>query len=249
MGLSVESLIKSRANIVHITPSHQFPTGIVMPIQRRYELLNWANLSLNRYIIEDDYDSEFRFQGKPIPALQGIDKNETVIYMNTFTKTLAPSFRMSYMVIPRKLVLKYQELMTYHGCTVPNFEQYIMYKFMHEGFFERHINRMRKSYRQKIETIIKMVEGREWLRLKAYDTGLHFLMEVETEITEEQLVKKAKENHIDVTGLKSYNHSGQMNHHPTLVIGYSGLKSEDIEEAISLLIKVVTPNTLKDKRD
>lgn len=239
-GLSITHLIQSNSDIVHITPSHQFPTGIVMPIQRRNELLNWVNRSTERYIIEDDYDSEFRFQGKPIPALQGLDTNDKVIYMNTFTKTLAPSFRMNYMVIPKKLIPKYLKLISYHGCTVPNFEQYIMYKFMHEGYFERHINRMRNAYRQKIETIIKIVDHYPNVKLKAYDTGLHFLMEVDTEHKEEDLVLKAKQQQIYVSGLHSYDQLNQhSNDKPILVIGFSGIKEEEIRPAMVALLKAI----------
>ncbi|MBU1094134.1 MAG: PLP-dependent aminotransferase family protein [Firmicutes bacterium] len=239
-GIKIDDLIQSNAEIVHITPSHQFPMGIVMPIQRRIELLNWSNRFIGRYIIEDDYDSEFRFQGKPIPALQGFYENDQVIYMNTFARTLAPSFRMSYMVLPLKLLPRYHQIMTYHGCTVPNSEQYIMYKFMHGGFFERHINRMRNQYRQKIELILKMVENYPNVRLKGYDAGLHFLMEIETNDTEASLIEKVAQHHIYVTGLSSYDHKIHSSHsNPTLVIGYSGIKKEEIEQSISALFQSI----------
>jgi len=236
-GISIFNLIESKAEIVHITPSHQFPSGIVMPIQRRHELLNWAALSDNRYIIEDDYDSEFRFQGKPIPALQGLDSNDKVIYMNTFTKTLAPSFRMSYIVLPKKLLPKYQQLSSYHGCTVPNFEQYILYKFMNGGYFERHLNRMKNQYREKIEIILNTIKPYPEIQLKGYETGLHFLMEVRTDLSEGELVQKALRNKISVTGLSTYIRNPQVNHQiPTLVIGYSGIPTKEVGQAVELLI-------------
>ena len=239
-GIRIDDLEKSKAQIVHITPSHQFPMGIVMPIQRRIELLNWSNRLTGRYIIEDDYDSEFRYQGKPIPALQGFYENEQVIYMNTFTKTLAPSFRMNYMVIPHKLLPRYHHMMSYHGCTVPNFEQFIMHKFMQGGYFERHINRMRNQYRIKLEQIIKITENYASVTIKGYDTGLHFLMEIDTLSSEESLVLKALKNHIYVTGLNSYDHSKVKEHHkPTLVLGYSGLKNDEIEDALLALIQAL----------
>ncbi|MBU1141454.1 MAG: PLP-dependent aminotransferase family protein, partial [Firmicutes bacterium] len=239
-GLSISHLAHTNAEVVHITPSHQFPMGIVMPIQRRNELLNWANSFPERYIIEDDYDSEFRFQGKPIPALQGLDTNDKVIYMNTFTKTLAPSFRMSYMVLPKNLIPKYQKMMSYHGCTVPNFEQFIMYKFMHKGLFERHINRMRNQYRQKIELILKMVEEYPWIKLRGYDTGLHFLMEINLDLSEEDCVIKARNHGIYVSGLHAYDLDNQRDtHKPTLVIGYSGIRTEEITTAFFALLHAI----------
>ncbi len=239
-GLAIDELRHTNAQVVHITPSHQFPMGIVMPIQRRYELLNWANRSVGRYIIEDDYDSEFRFQGKPIPALQGFDHSDKVIYMNTFTKTLAPSFRMNYMVLPKRLLSQYQKMMTYHGCTVPNFEQFVMYKFMHEGFFERHINRMQKAYREKIEIITKTIELYPNVKIKGYDTGLHFLLEIDSDIPEETIVTHVIKNHIYVTGLKSYDLKKMENtNKPTLVLGYSGIEISEIKQAIESLMNIL----------
>jgi len=239
-GIMIDALEKSKAKIVHITPSHQFPMGIVMPVQRRIELLNWSNRLTGRYIIEDDYDSEFRYQGKPIPALQGFYENDQVVYMNTFTKTLAPSFRMNYMVLPHKLLTKYNHMMSYHGCTVPNFEQFIMYKFMQGGYFERHINRMRNQYRQKLELILKLTEDYPKIKIKGYDTGLHFLMEIDTDQTEEALVLKALANNIYVTGLNSFDHKHIKQHYkPTLVLGYSGLKNAEIQDAFYALISVL----------
>jgi GntR family transcriptional regulator / MocR family aminotransferase len=240
-GLSLEHLINAQANIVHITPSHQFPTGIVMPIQRRNELLNWAIASTDRYIIEDDYDSEFRFQGKPIPALQGLDNHQKVIYMNTFTKTLAPSFRMSYMVLPLKLLTKYKEISAHHSCTVPNFEQYIMYKFMNGGYFERHINRMKNQYRQKLDIILKMIQKYPNIEIKGHETGLHFLLVIDTGASEQTIIQKAKKQRIEISGLSSYYKiQGHKNSKPTLVIGYSGIKTEEIETYMNALISIIS---------
>lgn len=245
-GIKIDELIGSHTEIVHITPSHQFPMGIVMPVQRRIELLNWSNRSVGRYIIEDDYDSEFRFQGKPIPALQGFYENDHVIYMNTFARTLAPSFRMSYMVLPIKLLSRYQKMMSYHSCTVPNFEQFIMYKFMHGGFFERHINRMRKAYKQKLELILKVTSNYPQIKLKGYDAGLHFLMEINTKEKEETLVKRILDHHILVSGLNAYDQLVQhKNHKPTLVLGYSGIKLDEIENSMTALISAIEYEVVK----
>ncbi len=239
-GIEIDRLIESKAEIVHITPSHQFPMGIVMPVQRRIELLNWSNRVIGRYIIEDDYDSEFRFQGKPIPALQGFYENDHVIYMNTFAKTLAPSFRMSYMVLPHNLLNRYRKIVSYHGCTVPNFEQFIMYKFMHGGFFERHINRMRNHYRQKLELILKLTSKYPWIKLKGYEAGLHFLMEIESNELEETLINRIMSQDIYVVGLGAFDqNSTHQNRKPTLVLGYSGIQFEDINESIEALISAI----------
>ena len=145
-GISISDLENSSAQIVHISPTHHFPTGITMPIKRRYEILAWANGADDRYVIEDDYDSEFRHGGKPIPPLQSIDAGDKVIYMNTFSKSLASTIRISYMVLPVHLVNKFYRQLSFYACTVSNFEQYTLAEFIKRGYFEKHINRMRLFY-------------------------------------------------------------------------------------------------------
>ena len=148
-GIIIGELEKCHTDVVHISPSHHFPTGIVMPIGRRYELLGWASKSPDRYIIEDDYDSEFRMTGQPIPALQDIDVLERVIYINTFTKTLSSTVRISYMVLPKSLVNRFYKELSFYSCTVSNFEQYTLARFIEDGYFEKHLNRMRNYYHAK----------------------------------------------------------------------------------------------------
>ena len=241
-GIEMKSLKKSLASIVHITPSHQFPTGIVMPIQRRTELLNWASESENRYIIEDDYDSEFRYLGKPIPALQSLDQNDRIIYMNTFTKTLAPSFRMSYMVLPKKLLPIYSKIQSYHSCTVPNFEQYIMYKFMKGGYFERHINRMKNLYKQKIEMIIESCSHYKDIEIKGIDAGLHCLLVIHQNIDEKEFLVKMNEKQIFIKGLHEYYVNEETLDKPTLVLGYSGIPLGKLKESLDFLLKAIFEN-------
>ncbi len=242
-GCSIEMLRQKKIDVIHITPSHQFPMGIVMPIQRRNELLNWVSETSSRYIIEDDYDSEFRYQGKPIPALQGLDIHDRVIYMNTFTKTLAPSFRMSYMVLPEHLLSPYLTMSSYHGCTVPNFEQFILYKFMHEGYFERHVNRMRNHYREKIDKIIHLTSSCPKVSIEGYEAGLHFLIKLPSYMDESNIVDQIRKEKIFVSGLKSYVQDLERYYQgPALVIGYSGLSSNDLEHAIQLILKIISKN-------
>ncbi|MFP4187079.1 MAG: PLP-dependent aminotransferase family protein [Acholeplasmataceae bacterium] len=238
-GVRVDDSRQQAIDVMHITPSHQFPLGIVMPVRRRIELLNWASQEENRYIIEDDYDSEFRFQGKPIPALMGLDRNEKTIYMNTFTKSLAPSFRISYLVLPEHLMEAYDQISSYLGCSVPNFEQYILYEFMAGGYFERHINRMRNAYKAKRDALIARLNraGRsDLIRIKGADAGLHFLLEIHNGMSEAELVARAKERGIRVSGLGSY-YGRSKNDHSALVIGYSGLREKEIEVAVDELIE------------
>ena len=157
-GLSVKALRDSKVTVLHISPGHHFPTGIVMPIKRRQELLCWAKERGGRYIIEDDYDSELRFQGRPIQTLQSIDDEEKVIYINTFSKTMTPSIRISYIVLPRHLMERYQAKLSFYACTVPSFEQYTLARFIREGYFEQHINRMRNYYRTLRDEMVQAIE-------------------------------------------------------------------------------------------
>ena len=145
------------ANIACITPSHQFPTGYIMPVSRRIQLLNWANEKPRRYIVEDDYDSEFRYSGKPIPSLQSLDQNGKVIYIGAFSKSLSPALRISYMVLPRPLMETYRKKLGFYICPVPTVEQKVLRRFIDEGHFERHLNRMRNIYKQKREIIVSAI--------------------------------------------------------------------------------------------
>jgi GntR family transcriptional regulator/MocR family aminotransferase len=243
-GLSIKSLKKTSANVVHITPSHQFPLGIIMPVSRRISLMNWANEDDNRFIIEDDYDSEFRFTGQPIPALQGLDRFGKVIYINSFTKSLAPSLRINYMVLPPKLLKIYRQKFMFYSCTVPNFEQYTLSKFMNRGFFERHLFRMRNAYKERRDLFITGILSSKLaphVEIIGQDAGLHFLMRVENGMDESQLVSTAKQANIRVYGLSEYYHFPDKNcPQSTVVIGYSGLHPDQINQAVELLESIWT---------
>lgn len=147
-GLSMSQLSKTDADIVHLSPSHQFPTGAILSIGKRYELLSWANQG-NRYIIEVDYDSEFRFQGLPIPSLQEIDNLGKVIYINTFSKSLASTLRISYMILLPQLLECFEKQLSFYNNTVSNLQQYTLAYFINDGYFEKHLNRMRLFLSEK----------------------------------------------------------------------------------------------------
>ena len=220
-----------------------FPTGIVTPIARRYTLLDWAAQSENRYIIEDDYDSEFRLTGKPIPALQSIDSADRVIYMNTFSKSLASTIRISYMVLPTALAEAFYKNLGFYACTVSNLEQYTLAKFISEGYFEKHINRMRIRYKQKKDLILKEMKRCGLLKLAkidAEDAGLHFLLRVCGPVPAEKITRRAAENGVRVTGLSAYYHTAPVNPQTAFVISYSEIPDACITEAVNRLAKAVT---------
>ena len=237
-GISMKALRESGANIVHISPAHHYPTGIVTPIARRQELLRWADEESGRYIIEDDYDSEFRFQGRPIPTIQSIDKQEKVIYVNTFSKTLAPSVRISYMVLPPHLLREYREKMGFYVCTVPSFEQYTLAKFMSTGRFEQHLSRMRKFYKSQRDVLISAIQSsgfRHRVRIMEENAGLHFILKVETEKSDREIVAGAAEKGVRVACLSEYMLEPDRKSEHNLIINYSGISGRDVGEAVRRL--------------
>lgn len=241
-GINISALEESKADIVHISPSHHYPTGIITPISRRYELLGWASKSESRYIIEDDYDCEFRLLGKPIPALQSIDVMEKVIYMNTFTKSLASTIRISYMVLPKHLLDKFYSKLGFYSCTVSNFEQYTLAKFIKDGYFEKHINRMRNFYRNQRDLILECIRKSPLsssVTIKEEDSGLHFLMQLNTTIPDETIIHRAEQEGLRISCLSQYYHNDACGSEHTLIINYSGIEPQKIEEAIHRLSKCI----------
>lgn len=241
-GIDISMLEKSKADVLHISPSHHFPTGIVTPVSRRYELLSWASKSKDRYIIEDDYDSEFRLSGKPIPSLQSIDVLEKVIYINTFSKSLTPTIRISYMVLPEALMKKYNEKLSFYSCTVANFEQYTLASFIKKGHFEKHINRMRNFYRNQRDSMMEAIKSHplyERVTVTEENSGLHFLLSVKTALSDEELMKKTKENGVNVSCLSQYySQKGKGKEH-TLIINYSAIDKDKMKEAVEKLFEAV----------
>ena len=246
-GLSVEALAHGDANVVHVTPSHHFPTGITMPVNRRYELLGWAAGAPDRYLIEDDYDSELRMSGRPLPALFSMDKEGSVIYMNTFTKTLSSTIRVSYMVLPERLMERFRTDMSFYSCTVSNFEQYTLAHFIGRGYFEKHLNRMRNSGRKKRDLILDEIGGSGIGKITSIfeeHAGLHFLMNIALQKPAEEFLRELEQKQIRMTSLGRYyiQQPGDEEHpswlvgdgkaEHTFVVNYSSVPDERIPEAV-----------------
>lgn len=217
--------------VLHISPAHHFPTGLVTPLSRRRELLRWAAAEDGRYIIEDDYDSEFRFAGRPLPTLKAMDAGGRVIYINSFTKSLAPSIRISYMILPSGLMAALQTRLGFYAGTVPSFEQYTLARFIRDGYFEKHINRMRKFYKARRDTLLELVaQCPQRLQVLEERAGLHFLLRVDTNLTDPELVAACAQKGLKVRCLSQYyRETPPENCRGYLVINYSGLRDEDIE--------------------
>jgi len=236
-GMVLEEIVKSNADVLCVTPAHQFPSGEIMPINRRVHILNWANEKQGRYIIEDDYDGEFKYSGKPVPALQGLDTNEKVIYMGTFSKSLSPAVRVSYMVLPPHLIKQYKEQLSFIICPVPIINQKLLYQFIHKGYFERHLNKMRNIYKKKRELLVKkLINLNCGIEIFGADAGLHLLVTINNGMTEEQLVSCALHRGIKVYGLSNYyfdkNHTDST---PKLLLGYATMTEPQICDAIEAL--------------
>lgn len=237
-GMRADLLEESRVQIVYITPSHQFPTGTVMPIGRRMEILTWAKEGEERYIIEDDYDSEFRHKGKPIPSLQASDGNGKVIYLGTFSKSIAPAIRISYMVLPKALLDIYEDRLWFISSTVSRIDQAILYRFMNDGHFERYLNKMRKIYKGKHDLMLEMLTPfKKAFRIKGEYTGLHLLLEDKRGFSEKELLLAAAEKECKVYGMESYLIGNRDNADlpATVIIGYAAMTEEQLLEGMNRL--------------
>ena len=231
-GRGVLPEVLDKADILHLSPSHHFPTGLITPMSRRQELLERCR----SFIIEDDYDSEFRFNAHPMSAMQTMHPGK-VIYMNTFSKTLAPSIRISYMVLPDKLMESFQRKLGFYSCTVPSFEQYTLAKFLTGGAFEKHINRMRKFYRAQRNALLTALGECAFagkITILEQDAGLHFLVQADTALSDRELTQLCARAGLRIQALGDFYHDSREDRH-TLIVNYSGLGREDFAAALEAL--------------
>ena len=240
-GMSVDKLRESNCNIVFVMPSHQYPLGIVMSIKRRMELLRWSTEEDSRYIIEDDYDSEFRYKGKPIPALQGYDSSEKVVYMGTFSKSIAPAIRMSYMVLPMPLLKQYNEKCQFLHSTVSKVDQLIVERFMKEGYYERHLNKMRALYKSRHDTLLNCLKSLQChCTISGENAGLHLLLHLSGSISEQEFIERARERGIQVYGLSEYYITLPNNiKSSTILLGYANMSEENIRIAVKIIEELI----------
>lgn len=240
-GLSVAALDAAGADVVHISPSHHYPTGIVMPIARRQELLHWAEREPDRFILEDDYDSEFRFVGRPIPTLFSVSENQRVIYLNTFSKTIAPSIRISYMILPPRLLARYREKLGFYACTVSSFEQYTLARFLEQGRYEQHLNRMKTRYRQKRDAVIDAIRRSplsDRAEILEQDAGLHFLMVLPTDLDDRSLRRRAEAMGLRLALLSDYYSQPAAAPQHILVVNYAGIDMDRLPEGLRRLAQL-----------
>lgn len=263
-GINMLKLNTSGANVACVTPSHHFPLGIVMPVKRRNQLLSWAAEDDHRYIIEDDYDSEFRYKGKPVPCLQGLGHSDKVIYLGTFSKAIAPSIRVAYMVLPKALLERYRTHFSFYANTVARTEQKQLTDFITEGYFERHLNRMRNIYKTKRDIILKAFEPyQDRVLISGENSGLHILLTFIDGRSADDILQIALRAGIKLFDLKSFfvnqssenssekggqatiaeNFCSKKKHHSrmdaTVLLGYGALSLHDINRYIPELIDIL----------
>lgn len=243
-ALDVNTLARSSADLCYVTPSHQFPLGSVMSIARRQALLSWTLQAENRYIIEDDHDSEFRYKGKPIPALQSLDSAEKVIYIGTFSKAISPAIRMGYMVLPSHLMKRYEERCGSYACPVSRIDQAILTDFIQQGYFEKHLNRMRKIYKSKHDRILQKLAQyfpKSLVQISGDNAGLYVLLRYMGPKSEEAIREAARKNGIELRSLRGYYSSLPADYLPTYLLGFANLSETQIDEGIRCLAEQVFP--------
>lgn len=241
-GMSIAEITRQQPDVLVTTPSHQFPSGTIMPVSRRIQLLNWAAEEPRRYIIEDDYDSEFTYDVDSIPALQSLDRFQNVIYMGTFSKSLLPGLRISYMVLPPELLRAYKQR-GYDLQTCSSLTQLTLQEFIESGEYQKHIKKMKQHYKEKRERLITALEAEfsGEVTVKGANAGLHFVTEFDTRRTEQDILSHAAGLQLEIFGMSRFNlkENKRQTGRPALIIGFARLKEEDIQEGVQRLFKAV----------
>ena len=244
-GISMPYLRTSGVNVAHIMPSHQFPTGLVTSVARRYELLAWASEQPGRYIVEDDYDCEFRLSGRPIPTLMSVDASSCVIYTNTFAKSLGSSFRIAYMVLPSSLVDAYQEKLGFYSSTVSATEQLALARFISTGEYERHVARTRSYYRSLKNELVDALRScpvADHIQTEATGAGLHFLMHVDVPGPTKAFLQAARARGVILSPLSAFCAPDQAlasGFDGTYVMNFAGLAPNQAHPAADAIAQAV----------
>lgn len=240
-GILVDALEKSPAEVVHVSPANHFPLGIEMPASRRHALLKWANEDAHRYIIEDDYDSELRFSGRAQPPLFTQDSNRKVIYLNTFSKTLVPSLRISYMILPKQLMELYTRQLSFYSCTVSSFEQDALARFIQDGYFERHINRLRRYYNKQRKAMVKALEESDITTISSVqntNVGTHLILSVHSRLSDEEILAEAQRLGMNLAMLSNYCINPTLESHHRIVINFASIEANRINDAVHVLERI-----------
>ncbi|MBW7475898.1 PLP-dependent aminotransferase family protein [Paenibacillus oenotherae] len=238
-GIGIDQLYASSAGMVYVTPSHQFPMGMVMPVHRRQQLLQWAH-ERKAWIIEDDYDSEFRYHGEPIPAMKAMDSYDRVIYLGTLSKIFLPSARLSYIVVPRSLVAVFQQKNQFYNQSVSLLVQHAVHLFMRDGHFTRHVRRMRKIYQSKYEVLTSAI-GRfmnDNVTILGHNAGLHLLLKLNAAFNGADLFRAARDAGIMIEPVTNHWSGPEDAYANTFILGFGALSAEELEDGIQQLAEM-----------
>lgn len=236
-GFSVKDLEVTDANIAIVTPNHQFPTGIITGLRRRQRILGWANQKSGRYIVEDDYNGDFKYSGNPIPALKSLDMNDKVILSGSFSQSIGSFLGVSYLVLPDSLIEK-KDSLNMPFSEVSLLQQYTLEKFLSSGAFEKHINRMNTHYKKKRNIMLKCLKKRKGIEISGADAGLHVVIRLDDDCWDcRDFKKKMKENRIFVQPIQDY--SVNKNSKNDVILGFGGIEPEKIEPALDLFFEAI----------
>lgn len=238
-GLEIKELSKSAINLMIVTSNHQFPTGHIMPLKERQDLLNWANNGNERYILENDYDSEFKYSGLPIPSLKYLDQKDRVIHLSSFTRLLSPGMRLAYMVLPEELIERYQERFSDHSASLSTFEQWVIHDFIEEGHFTKHLNRSRTFYKKKRDLFIQAIKKFDpKAKIFGAEAGLHLLVEPSFNFDAELFKKEAFNKKIKLKLLSDYSFSRKKDKRKSIFLSFSNLPKEKIHEIVQVIFEI-----------
>ncbi|MBD1382662.1 MocR-like transcriptional regulator GabR [Metabacillus arenae] len=243
-GISIKEIEAAKANFVFVTPSHQFPTGKIMPISRRIELLNWSTYTEDRYIVEDDYDSEFKYETDNIPSLQSLDRNQRVIYTGTFSKTMLPGIRISYMVLPPGLLREYRRHYQHLIQSSNTINLFTLHYFIKNGEYHRHVKRMNHHYETKRKILINELIGRfkDNIQIEDIPAGLHFYAHFRSNKDYEEIEERAKQEKLEIYTMKRFMLNNIYKHQNIieLVIGFASIPEDKIAEAVDRLYRAMS---------
>lgn len=238
-GINIEFLKQSNAKIVYVTPSHQFPSGVVLPIQKKMQLIKWAKDN-DAFIIEDDYDSELRYTSHSIPAIQGIDKNDRVIYLGTFSKVLSPALRISYMVLPNILKKDYDNMFESYHNGVSDIIQDAIRIFMSKGNWNTYIRKICIANKRKHNKLVETIERElgEYIEVKGKGAGLHIILESKCNLHQDEIIKRGEKLGLKIYPVSKYWIEKERYHNNQVILGFGGIDFEDVEEVVSIMKKI-----------
>lgn len=246
-GINLNEVYKIKPNLLFVTPSHQFPTGIIMPISRRIDLLNWASEDPSRYIMEDDYDSEFKYGTDNIPSLHSLDKNQKVIYFGTFSKTLLPSFRISYMILPLTLLEEYHKKHKYWIQGNNSIQLYTLKNFIESGDYSRHVKKMNAFYQNNRQHFIDSLQKTfaDDIHITDIPAGLHFLAEFRTNKSYNYIYKEAEKNALELYDIRRFSTEfvNQNDSWKTYILGFANINQDEMNKVSQLLYKIMYETT------